>query len=289
MTGANTGLGLETAAELAGAGATVVLACRDQAKGAGARDQIRRRTPAAEVEVLVLDLGELSAVEAAARELCGRFPSIDLLINNAGVMVPPKSTTADGFELQFGTNHLGHFAFTASVLPAMLEVEGSRIVTVSSIAHREGRMRWDDPQWERSYSRAGAYGQSKLANLLFTFELDRRLRAADAETMALAAHPGVSATELGRHIPLANLPGIKQVIGAATSFVSQSAADGALPTLRAATDPDACGSAYYGPAHRREMKGPPVLVMPMPHALDEDDQTRLWTISEELTGVTFPI
>lgn len=289
VTGANTGLGFETAAELAVAGATVVLACRNIAKAAVAADAIRGRTTNGSVEVLGLDLGDLAAVRDAAAETLDRWPNVDLLVNNAGVMIPPKSSTTDGFELQFGTNHLGHYAYTGLVLEALTSTDGSRIVNVSSIAHRDGRMHWDDLQWDRSYNRMAAYSQSKLANLLFTFELDRRLRSADVPTIALAAHPGVSATELSRHIPGANLPGVKQLAGALLSATLNSAADGALPSLRAATDPDAMGGAYYGPNGFREMRGDPVLVMPSPHAVREDDWSRLWSLSEDLTGVTYPI
>ncbi|WP_436794161.1 oxidoreductase [Actinospongicola halichondriae] len=289
VTGSNTGLGFETAAELARAGATVVLACRTPSKADEARRAIEARTGNGAVQTLALDLGDLSAIRDAAAETLERWPRLDLLINNAGVMIPPKSTTVDGFELQFGTNHLGHFAYTGQVLSALSTTHGSRIVTVSSIAHRDGRMHWDDLQWERSYNRMAAYGQSKLANLLFTFELDRRLRTAGAETIALAAHPGVSATELARHIPLASLPGVKQVASALLSATLNSAADGALPSLRAATDPEAAGSLYYGSTGYKEMRGAPDVVMPSPHAVREADWERLWSLSEEFTGVTFPV
>ena len=291
VTGSNTGLGFETAVELARAGATTVLACRNESKAQEAKQAIDARVGSGggPVEVLGLDLGDLAAVRAAAAETLERWPRIDLLVNNAGVMIPPKSTTADGFELQFGTNHLGHYAYTGLVLDALTSVPGSRIVNVSSIAHRDGEMHWDDLQWERSYHRMAAYSQSKLANLLFTFELDRRLRTADVPTICLAAHPGVSATELSRHIPGANLPGLKQVANAALALTLNSAADGALPSLRAATAPDAAGSLYYGPTGFREMRGPADVVLPAGRALREADWERLWTVSEELTGITYPV
>lgn len=289
VTGSNTGLGFETASGLAQAGARVVLACRGVAKADEARAEILRRHPGAHVETLTLDLGDLSAVRDAAAEAGERFPEIDLLINNAGVMMPPRSTTADGFELQFGTNHLGHFAFTGLVLERLLAVPGSRVVTVSSIAHQQGRMRWHDLQWTSTYRRMPAYAQSKLANLLFAFALARRLATAAAPTIALAAHPGVSGTELGRYLPGAGLPGVKQLMGVATALVTQPPSRGALPTLRAATDPAAVGSEYYGPDGLRQMRGAPVLVVPDAHALATEDQERLWAISEELTGVTYPI
>ncbi len=289
VTGANTGLGLETAAGLAGAGATVVLACRDMDKAAEAVREITRRHEGARVESLRLDLGDLAQIADAAAEARQRFPVVDVLVNNAGVMIPPRTTTADGFELQLGTNHLGHFAWTAQVLASVLAAEAGRVVTVSSIAHRSGRMRWHDLQWEQAYDRFGAYGQSKLANLLFAFELQRRLMAAGASAISLAAHPGVSATELGRHVPGAGLPVLKQVIGAAMALTTQSASRGALPALRAATDSEAAGFEYYGPAGLNEMRGAPVIVQPMVHARREDDWARLWTISEELTGVDFAV
>lgn len=288
VTGANTGIGLETAIALADAGATVVLACRNRAKAAVAADGIRARSSGGSIEVLELDLGSLDAVRTAAAETRQRFPTIDLLINNAGVMMPPKSQTADGFELQFGTNHLGHFAFTGLVLPALTATSGSRIVTVSSIAHRTGEIRWDDLQWEQGYTRIASYAQSKLANLLFAFDLDRRLTEAGVDTISLAAHPGVSSTELTRNLPAAGVPGIKQLYTLASKVLFQSSAAGALPQLRAATDPDAAGSTYYGPDGRDERSGSPVLVAPMPQATDEADQARLWEISEDLTGVTYP-
>ncbi|MDE0803907.1 MAG: oxidoreductase [Acidimicrobiales bacterium] len=289
VTGSNTGLGFETAVELATAGATTVLACRNEVKATEAKRAIEKRTDAGSVEVLALDLGDLAAVRAAAAETLERWPRIDLLVNNAGVMTPPKSTTTDGFELQFGTNHLGHFAYTGLVIGALTTTEGSRVVNVSSIAHRDGEMRWHDLQWERSYNRMAAYSQSKLANLLFTFELDRRLRTAEVPTISLAAHPGVSATELSRHIPGASLPGLKQLAKVAMSLTLNSAADGALPSLRAATDPAAAGSLYYGSTGYREMRGPADVVLPGSAALREADWERLWSVSEDLTGVIYPV
>lgn len=295
VTGANTGLGFETAAGLAGAGATVVLVCRDETKAHMAKIAIESRRPGASVETVRLDLGDLGAVADGAAETRERFPSVDLLINNAGVMAPPRTTTADGFELQFGINHLGHFAYTGQVLGSLLATPGSRIVTVSSLAHAGGRMRWDDLGWERSYRRFGAYAQSKLANLLFTFELQRRLDAAGAAPVALAAHPGVSSTELVRFVPGADLPVVGPyiasvvgpMIGAVMSVVLQPAAAGALPTLRAATDPEAGGAQYYGPHGRGEVRGSPVLVFPRSHAVRAEDMSRLWSVSEALTGVHY--
>ncbi|MGA5546173.1 SDR family NAD(P)-dependent oxidoreductase [Mycobacterium sp. NPDC051198] len=283
VTGANTGLGLETAKALAARGAHVVLAVRNVTKGEAAAEWISRSVPDADLELQRLDLGSLASVREAADEIRTKHERIDLLINNAGVMTPPKETTADGFELQFGTNHLGHFALTGLLLDRLLPVVGSRIVTVSSIGHRFSRgIRFEDLQWERSYNRLQAYGQSKLANLLFTYELQRRLIG--QHTTALAAHPGGSDTELARH-----LPGPVQRAVPLLRPLFQEAAMGALPTLRAATDPAALGGQYYGPDGLGEQKGYPKLVTSNERSYDLELQRRLWAVSEELTGVTFPV
>jgi len=251
ITGANTGLGYETAAVLAGRGARVVLAVRNLERGKQAVARITAATPGAEVELQELDLTSLESVRAAAAQLRSGHDRIDLLINNAGVMYTPRSTTKDGFELQFGTNHLGHFAFTGLLLDRLLPVAGSRVVTVSSMGHRiRAAIHFDDLQWEHRYSRVGAYGQSKLANLLFTYELQRRL-APHGTTIAVAAHPGGSNTELMRNLP--------RPIAAASSLLveplMQSADLGALPTLRAATDPGVLGGQYLGPDGFQEIRG----------------------------------
>ncbi|WP_374158059.1 SDR family NAD(P)-dependent oxidoreductase [Mycobacterium sp. G7A2] len=286
VTGANAGLGLETAAMLAERGARVVVAVRDLGKGEAAVGEIRRRTSNADVALQQLDLSSLASVHTAADELRAAYPRIDLLINNAGVMYPPKQTTADGFELQFGTNHLGHFALTGLLLDHLLQVEGSRVVTVASIAHNiQAGIHFDDLQWERSYNRVAAYGQSKLANLMFTYELQRRLAAKQAPTVAVAAHPGISNTELMRHIPGSGLPGFSALAG----LVTNSPAVGSLATLRAATDPAVRGGQYYGPSGFRELVGHPVLVQSNRQSHDTDVQQRLWSVSEELTGVKFPV
>ncbi|WP_319453389.1 MULTISPECIES: SDR family NAD(P)-dependent oxidoreductase [unclassified Mycobacterium] len=280
ITGANTGLGYETADALAARGARVVLAVRNLDKGKAAADLITRAHPGAEVSVQELDLTSLASVAEAADALRAALDGIDLLINNAGVMMTPKSTTKDGFELQFGTNHLGHFALTGRLLDRLLSTPDSRVVTVSSNGHKFGRIRFDDLQSERRYSRAGAYGQAKLANLLFTYELQRRLT--DTSTSALAAHPGSSRSELGR-----NVPGFVQI--AFSPLQVQGADMGALPTLRAATDPMAVGGQYYGPSGFLELGGYPEVVASNKRSHDVDVQRRLWTVSEELTGVTFPV
>ncbi len=281
VTGANTGLGFETARVLATRGASVVLAVRDTDKGKRAADRIAGAAPGADVTVQPLDLASLDSIRAAAAELRARHPRIDLLVNNAGVMFPPKQTTRDGFELQFGTNHLGHFAFTGLLLEQMLPVPGSRVVTVSSTAHRiQARINFDDLQSERSYSRAGAYSQSKLANLMFTYELQRRL-SGTATTIAVAAHPGLAATELTRHSPA--------IAAVLVRVISQKAAMGALPVLRAATDPGVLGGQYYGPGGFVGARGYPKLARSSRQSHDAAIQRRLWTVSEELTGVTFPV
>jgi NAD(P)-dependent dehydrogenase (short-subunit alcohol dehydrogenase family) len=286
VTGSNTGLGFETALVLAARGARVVLAVRDVAKGEAAVARIVERAPRADVTVQRLDAGSLASVRAAAEELKNAHPRIDLLINNAGVMYPPKQVTEDGFELQFGTNHLGAFALTGLLLENLLPVEGSRVVAVASIAHRiQAGIHFDDLQWERSYNRVAAYGQSKLSNLMFTYELDRRLAAKDANTIAVAAHPGISNTELMRHVPGSGLPGFRTVAGLFTN----SAEVGALATLRAATDPAVSGGQYYGPDGFRELRGHPVLVESSAQSHDREIQRRLWAVSEELTGVTYPV
>ena len=287
VTGSNTGLGYDTARVLAGRGAQVVMAVRDTGKGDAAAARIRRLSPDAKVTVHRLDLGSLASVKQAGAELAAAYPRIDLLINNAGVMYPPKSTTADGFELQFGTNHLGHFALTGLLLGNLLEVDGSRVVVVSSIAHNiRAKIDFDDLQWEqRKYDRVASYGQSKLANLMFAYDLQRRLATADAKTIAVAAHPGVAATELVRHIPGAGLPGVDWISGK----LLNTAEMGALPTLRAATDPAVKGGQYYGPDGFRELRGYPVLASSTKQSQDVAIQQRLWKVSEELTGVTFPV
>ena len=283
VTGANSGLGYDTAAALAAKGAHVVLAVRNLEKGNEAADRIKKASPNAVVAVQELDLTSLDSVRKAADELRAAHPRIDLLINNAGVMyVPTRETTKDGFEMQFGTNHLGHFAITGLLLDRVLAVGGSRVVTVSSIGHRSGRIRFDDLQWTRGYSRMGAYGQSKLANLLFTYELQRRLTGTN--TIAVAAHPGASRTELARNTP----PSIRVITGL-FELISQDAAMGALPTLRAATDPGVLGGQYFGPGGFAEQRGYPKVVASNARSHDVELQQRLWAVSEELTGVRCPV
>jgi len=284
VTGANSGLGLETARQLAAHGATVVLAVRSPERGAAAVDDIASTVPGARLEVERLDLASLDSVRAAADSLRGRHDRIDLLINNAGVMYTDRGLTADGFELQFGTNHLGHFALTALLLDRLLPVEGSRVVTVASLGHwAPFRFDLDDVRAEHRYNRFVAYSRSKLANLLFTYELQRRLASADAPTLSLAAHPGGSDTELARHVPGADL------IRERLQVLAQSAAMGALPTLRAATDPLASGGQYFGPDRLLETRGHPIVVRSSSRSQNRALQARLWSLSESLTGATAPV
>ncbi|MGO4441884.1 SDR family NAD(P)-dependent oxidoreductase [Mycobacterium sp. 2YAF39] len=287
ITGSNTGIGYGAAAVLAAKGAHVVLAVRNLDKGSQAAERITTASPNATVTLQELDLTSLENIRTAADELRATFPRIDLLINNAGVMYTDKASTRDGFELQFGTNHLGHYALTGRLLDHMLGVEGSRVVTVSSVGHRiRARIHFDDLNLDRNYNRVVAYGQSKLANLLFTYELARRLAAKGAPTIATAAHPGAADTDLLRNMP----GGIRQVSQFFWStFIAQNADMGAEPTLRAAADPSVQNGQYFGPGGFGEQKGHPKIVASSPQSHDEDIQRRLWTVSEELTGVTYPL
>src|ERR1700722_5120005 len=283
VTGANSGIGYDAARVLAEHGATVVLACRNRDKATEAAGRIEEHAPRADITVVDLDLSDLSSIRLAAETIRSTHHHVDLLVNNAGVMVPPYGLTVDGFELQFGTNHLGHFALTGLVLDLVMAAPGSRIVTVSSFVHRVGRIDFDDLQSEANYGATRAYGQSKLANLLFTYELQRRLPAAGSTTIAVAAHPGAANTELGRHVAHA---GLVKVMG---SVFSQSSSMGALPTLRAATDPTVRGGEYYGPRGLLEQRGYPKRVGSSARSRDLVVAQRLWDVSEELTGVSYPL
>jgi NAD(P)-dependent dehydrogenase (short-subunit alcohol dehydrogenase family) len=284
VTGANSGLGLSTARELARAGARVVLACRNLAKGEVAlRDVASAATGAAPPQLEQLDLSSLDSVRAFAERFDG---GLDLLINNAGVMAPPRGETADGFELQFGTNHLGHFALTGLLIGTMEGREDARVVTLSSTAHRTGRIAFDNLGGERHYFRWRAYGQSKLANLLFALELERRLRAAGSNVKSMAAHPGYAATNLQFAAP----PLVDRLVMRVGNLViAQSEDMGALPTLYAATEPGLAGGTYVGPDGLGEQRGHPKPVAPNRAARDEEVARRLWEVSEEMTGVRFEL
>ena len=284
VTGANSGIGLVAARALARAGARVVLASRDVAKGEAAAETISPG-PGGDVVVARLDLADLASV----RELvAARSEPLDLLVNNAGVMALPYRTTADGFERQLGTNHLGHFALTGLLLPHLLGSSSARVVTVSSGAHRIGAIDFDDLQSERSYSKWRAYGQSKLANLLFAFELQRRVDARGTPLRSVAAHPGYAATNLQAAGPRMEGSSIGvRLSQLGNKLLGQSAERGALPTLYAATAPDLPGGAYVGPDGPMEMRGHPTLVGTSDAARDPETARRLWQVSEELTGVRF--
>lgn len=282
VTGANSGLGLEAARMLARHGARVLLACRNLTKAEAAADDIRT-TATGEVDIVALDLADLASVAAASQHVVTHEPRLDLLLNNAGLMAVDQATTADGFEMQLGVNHLGHFALTAQLAPLVLATPGSRVVTMSSMGHRAGRLRLDDLFFEqRGYDRWRPYFQSKLANLLFTAELHRRLTGAGAGTLALAAHPGGSHTDLGYEGG-----GLTNKLMRPAAVVLQSAAAGATPFVRAATDPGAQGGQFYGP--RWMTRGRPVVETPSRRARRADDARALWERSEELTGLTLDL
>jgi NAD(P)-dependent dehydrogenase (short-subunit alcohol dehydrogenase family) len=282
VTGANSGLGLVTALELARHGAQVVVASRNADKGQAAAEQIHSAAGGLEPRVLALDLSSLDSVREFARNFDGE--RVDLLVNNAGVMMTPRQTTSDGFELQLGTNHLGHFALTGLLLDALERSDSARVVTLSSNEHKGGQIDFDDLQLERSYSPRGSYQRSKLANAVFAVELDRRLRAADAPVISVFAHPGYSATNLQSTGPTGLL---KPALALGNMLFAQSAERGALPTLYAATAPGVQGGDYYGPDGRAEMRGFPKKVEAIPDAYDPEIGRRLWEESEALTGVRY--
>jgi NAD(P)-dependent dehydrogenase (short-subunit alcohol dehydrogenase family) len=284
VTGANSGLGRIVARELARHGAKVIVASRDSAKGEEAATEITGALPASTVEFVQLDLAALASVRAFADRIRAGSDHVDLLVNNAGVMAAPYRKTGDGFELQLGTNHLGHFALTGLLLPLLREQPGARVVTVSSNSHKRGQMRFDDLQGERHYSRWEAYSQSKLANLLFAFELDRRLKAAGSGLISVAAHPGYSATNLQLSGPP---PYERLAMRLANRLVAQRAEMGALPLLYAATASEPRSGSYVGPDGMGEMRGHPILVEATKRAQNKEDARRLWEISEQLTGVAY--
>ncbi|HZC90937.1 MAG TPA: SDR family oxidoreductase [Mycobacterium sp.] len=295
VTGSNSGLGFGLARRLSTAGADVVMAIRNRAKGEAAIDGIRATVPDAKLTIKPLDLSSLASVAALGEQLNAEGRPIDILINNAGVMTPPKrDTTADGFELQFGSNHLGHFALTAHLLPLLRAAEGARVVSLSSLAARRGRIHFDDPQFERSYKPMQAYGQSKLAVLMFARELDRRSNEAGWGIVSTAAHPGLTKTNLqiagpshGRTTP-AVMERLYTLSWRLTPFLWQEIDEGILPALYAATSPQADGGGFYGPHGIYEASGGGVKPAKVPaRARDDADSRRLWEISEQLTGVSY--
>ncbi len=286
VTGANSGIGYEAAVELAAHGAHVLLACRDTARGQRAADRVVGAAPGASAEALALDLAELDSVRRAAGRIASEHGRLDLLINNAGVMAIPFQATADGFERQVATNHLGHFALTGLLLDLLLTTQGSRVVTVSSLAHRAGRLVLPArPANPAGYNRWFTYANSKLDNLLFTCELDRRLRAAGAGTVAEAAHPGWARSGLVTNGPATGGSSLRARSGALAAHFGQSAAAGALPTLYAATAPGVVGGRFFGPGGPGQIFGPPVEVRSSRRARRPDDAARRWAASEDATGV----
>ena len=279
VTGSSSGIGYETARVLANKQASVIIAVRNLDKGNKALAKIRQQYPDADLKVMELDLANLAAVKNFTENFKQNYSHLDLLINNAGVMIPPYTKTVDGFELQFGTNHLGHFALTGQLLSLLLGTKGSRIVNVSSGAHAMGKIDLDDLPWEkRSYAPWKAYGDSKLANLYFTYELDRQLKAHNLETLVTASHPGWTATELQRETPFMEY---------LNGFFAQNITMGALPTLRAAIEPGLQGAEYFGPKGFMEMRGYPVKVKSNELSQDQAIAKKLWEASEKLTGVKF--
>ena len=289
VTGANSGIGYHTALELARKGASVVLACRNPAKAEDALKRLRTEVPGAKAELAELDLSDLKSVRAFGTSFSARGVALDLLINNAGIMAPlTRKTAPDGFELQMATNHFGHFLLTSLLLPSLKRAPAPRVITVASIAHRRGRINFDDLQSERSYSPFSSYAQSKLSNLLFAFEFHRRLEKTGSKIKSVAAHPGVARTSIivnGLGGGRGNL--LTKAIDFVSPLWSLSEEEGALPTLYAAAMPEAAPGGYYGPGGFREMTGPVMRVDCMPQAKDEAAAARLWDISEKLTGASY--
>jgi NAD(P)-dependent dehydrogenase (short-subunit alcohol dehydrogenase family) len=290
ITGANSGIGFHTTLELARQGATVIMACRDLAKAESARQRILQRIPGAQLEIAQLDLASLASVRAAAQSFLAANRRLDLLINNAGIMaLPERRVSPDGFELQLATNHFGHFALTGLLLPSILAAPAARIITVSSIAHRGATMDFANLDWEHGYKPWPAYRRTKLANLLFGFELHRRLTRAHAPATSIIVHPGVSNTNLFAAGPGSGGGFLAKIIPPFVALIAQSDAQGALPTLYAATSPDAQPGHFYGPDGFRQMRGYPVEVRAEQQPYDESLAAQLWQVSEQRTSVHYPL
>jgi NAD(P)-dependent dehydrogenase (short-subunit alcohol dehydrogenase family) len=287
VTGSNTGLGFHNALDLAAKGAKVVMACRNEQRATSAMTRITDAVPDADVEFLSLDLSSLEAVRSAAATFRASHDRLDLLINNAGIMMTPYEQTADGFEGQMAANYWGHFLLTMSLIDLLPDTADSRVVTLSSLAHTQGAkaINFDDIHWEQKYSRAGAYQQTKLACLMFTLELDRRLAAAGSSVVSAGAHPGISETELGRALPKILTIATRYTVA---PFISHKPDQASLPTLLAAIEPGVQGGDYFGPTGRGEYKGDPGPARIHPCARDEAAATRLWDLSVELTGADLP-
>lgn len=284
VTGANIGLGFETALALTGKGCEVVLACRSVDKAEAARAQIVAKYPNAKVHCMALDLASLKSVRAFAKSFTGKFKHLDLLINNAGIMMPPYALTEDGFESQLAANYLGHFALTGLLLPLLNATPGARVVSLSSLAHKWSGIQFDDLQFTKGYDARKAYGQSKLACLMFAYELQRRFTKSGASTLSVAAHPGISATNLFQHMP--------KIVGSLAplaGLVFNSARGGAQPTLYAALGADIQGGDYCGPGSLGEMRGAPVKVGSNRRSRDLAVAAKLWEVSEQLTGEQIPV
>lgn len=284
VTGATSGIGYATCVELARHGARVIMTARDVRKGEEAVHRLKAAVPNADVELRLLDLSDLHGVEKFATNLVSEGKPLDILVNNAGLMMPPRGTTKQGFEMQIGVNHLAHFALTLRLLPLMKNRPDPRVVTVSSGLHKSGKVDFDDLHSERGYSPQGAYAQSKLANVYFGLELDRRLRAAGSPIKSVLAHPGLARTNLGSSVA----PGFyKSIMNVFIALFAQAPGGGALPTLYAATAPGVQGGQFIGPKGRTEMRGSPVVVQPSDLGKDAEIAKRLWEKSTELTGVGF--
>ncbi|MCJ2177958.1 oxidoreductase [Novosphingobium album (ex Hu et al. 2023)] len=283
VTGANTGLGFETSKVLAAHGARVLMACRSEDKARQAIERIRMAVPGANLSFVHLDQADIGSVQECAHKVIAEEPRLDVLVNNAGVMFPPLQRTAQGHELQFGVNHLAPFALTGLLLPKLSGTPGARVVITSSLAHKGGRIDWDDIDAHQSYSRTKRYSDSKLMNLLHLFELDRRLRAAGSPVSAMACHPGFAKTDLDRH------SGFARIFFPLAGLIFNSAAQGAWPTLQASVAPDAVPGEFYGPQHMGGASGPSGIAKRMAAARDPEAAARLWTLSEEATGVRYPL
>jgi len=288
VTGGNSGLGYESVKALAAKGAEVVLASRSMEKGDVARTAILESHPQAKITVMPLDLGDLASIRKFAGDFTASYDKLDVLLNNAGIMMTPYFTTKDGFEGQLGTNHFGHFALTGLLMESLLKTPDARVVNVSSMAHKRGDMDFSNLQYENGsdYSPMKAYGRSKLANLLFTYELQRKLNKSGKSVMAVAAHPGIATTNLARHMESKFM---FKLLNPLFKRMAQDQADGALPQIRAAVDPGVKGSQYYGPGGKREWKGDPVIVTSNEASHNREDAAKLWEESEKLTGVQFEL
>ena len=283
VTGGNSGIGYEAAKEFTRKGAQTILACRNTEKAQKALDKLTGEIPDATAEVMQLDLASLKSIHQFAEAFKQKYDRLDVLLNNAGIMMVPYGKTEDGFERQLGTNHLGHFALTGLLLDVLRKTPGARIVNVSSLAHHQGQIDFDNLQFDdgNGYTPQKAYGRSKLANLLFTYELQRRLEAAGADTIAVAVHPGISNTGLADHFP--GIKFLRPLLG----FFLQSSKMGALPSIRASVEPAVEGAQFYGPDHPKETRGYPVVVQSTPASHNQADAQKLWEISEQLTGVRY--